>query len=66
MSDTPDPRFLGGNEGLVLTDAAQMRWVIAVGHDGAADVYANIDRPTMAAELRFIADSLDPDTDEST
>lgn len=61
----PDPRFLGGEKGMVVTNAADKAFVVAVGWDGAVDMQANIDKPTMATTLRQIADSIDPpDGDE--
>lgn len=54
-----DPRFLGG-EKAVLMDASEMAFVVALGWDGACDMTANIDKPTMARHLRFIADQIDP------
>jgi len=60
-----DPRFLGGAEGIVLTSAADMAFVVAVGWDGACDMQANVDKPTMARTLRMIADQIDPPTSPS-
>lgn len=58
VSDEPDPRFLGG-EDAVLTDVSKMRWAVAVGWDGAADIHANVDKTMMVAEMRYIADHLE-------
>ena len=59
MSETPDPRFLGG-EKAVLTNTADMAFVVAAGWDGAVDLTANIPRSELAAHLRALADQLDP------
>lgn len=63
MSDspTPDPRFLGGEKGMVVTNANDKAFVLAVGWDGACDMQANVPKPEMARILRQIADSLDPE-----
>ena len=55
-----DPRFLGG-ETAVLTNAADMAFVVCVDWNGAVDMTANIDKPQMATLLRRIADTLDLD-----
>lgn len=44
-----------------MTNAADMAFVVAVGWDGACDMQANIDKPTMARTLRMIADQIDPE-----
>lgn len=58
MTDDPDPRFLGGEEA-VITDVSRMRWVVAVGWDGAADLHAHVDRATVADEMRYLADHIE-------
>lgn len=55
----PDPRFLAGEEA-VITDVAQTRWAVVAGWDGAVDIHGKVDRAIMAAELRYVADHLDP------
>lgn len=55
----PDRRFLGGAGGVVLTDTREMRWTLACGWDGAVDLVVNVDRATLAAELRWLADRIE-------
>jgi small ligand-binding sensory domain FIST len=57
--NNPDPRFLGG-AGMVLTNAADMAFVVTLDQNGAVDMQANIERSEMARHLRTIADHLDP------
>lgn len=57
---TPDPRFLGGQKGMVVTNANDKAFVLVVGWDGAVDMQANVDKPQMATILRQIADQLAP------
>lgn len=54
-----DPGFLGG-EHLVLTDTRDMALVVAIAHDGTADITANVPKADAAAWLRMIADQWDP------
>lgn len=58
----PDPRFLGGEEA-VLTDVSTMAWVVTAGWDRAVDIQAQVDKATMAAQMRYIADQIDPPAD---
>lgn len=57
--DEPDPRFLGG-ETAVLTNVQDMALVVAISHDGAADIHASVSKEKAAAMLRYIADQWDP------
>lgn len=57
----PDPRFLAGAEGLVLTDTRQMAFTLVIGFDGACDMQAGdgVSKEQAAEWLRKVADSLD-------
>ena len=63
-STPPDPRPFGGAEGMVLTDAREMAFVLAMGWAGAVDMQVNIDKPQLAKILRQIADKTDSDDAE--
>lgn len=59
MTEAPDPRYMAG-EKAVLVDTSKLMWHILADWNGAIDMGANVDKPTMAAQLRYIADQLDP------
>lgn len=54
-----EQEFLGGAEGVVLTNAADMALVVCVSHDGAVDISCHVDNATAAAALRQVADYIE-------
>ena len=61
MNDKPDPRFLGGAEGLVMTNMSDMAFALTIDYDGIVDMHAGdgISKQQAAKMLRQVADSLD-------
>ncbi len=58
-----DPRFLGGEKGMVVTDARDQALVVCVSRDGVVDANAHVPKDEAARILRQIADLWDPPTE---